>query len=218
MTAQVTDVLEAVQSFVATGYDREYRGKDGAQLARGERRQPGAEGGAAIGRDGPVGTDPRAFRRDAGLLQRDAPGAVVGEHVFVGLYAMHVYHVSTIDIPVVRSKVAAVRAACGFAPGSYRDKALLNTLETFPREELIEIGVADLQRIATGIVLLQEHPRVRVFLRDDSWGRYVSALVYMPRDRFDTTLRRRITTLLKDTLRAESVDLSVVKASQRSAS
>ena len=29
MTAQVTDVLEAVQSFVAKGYDREYRVKDG---------------------------------------------------------------------------------------------------------------------------------------------------------------------------------------------
>ena len=29
MTSQVTDVLEAVQSFIAKGYDREYRVKDG---------------------------------------------------------------------------------------------------------------------------------------------------------------------------------------------
>ena len=29
MTSQVTDVLEAVQSFIANGYDREYRVKDG---------------------------------------------------------------------------------------------------------------------------------------------------------------------------------------------
>ncbi|MEO8409330.1 MAG: hypothetical protein ABI478_02075, partial [Propionivibrio sp.] len=150
-----------------------------------------------------------------GVVHRDAAGNIVGEHVFVGLYAMHVYHVSTVEIPVVRSKVAAVRAACGFAPGSYRDKALINTLETFPREELIEIGVADLERIASGIVLLQEHPRVRVFLRDDSWGRYVSALVYMPRDRFDTTIRLRITALLKETLQAESVDFFLMLGESR---
>ena len=150
-----------------------------------------------------------------GVSYRDAAGNVIGEHVFVGLYAMHVYHVSTVDIPVVRSKVAAVRAACGFAPGGYRDKALINTLETFPREELIEISAADLERIATGIVLLQEHPRVRVFLRDDSWGRYVSALVYMPRDRFDTTIRRRSTSLLADTLQADSVDFFLMLGESR---
>ena len=150
-----------------------------------------------------------------GVSYRDAAGHIIGEHVFVGLYAMHVYHVSTADIPVVRSKVAAVRAACGFAPGGYRDKALINTLETFPREELIEIGVNDLKRIAGGIVLLQEHPRVRVFLRDDSWGRYVSALVYMPRDRFDTTIRRRISNLLRETLKADSVDFFLMLGESR---
>lgn len=150
-----------------------------------------------------------------GVHYRDAAGKVLGEHVFVGLYAMHVYHVSTSDIPVVRSKVAAVRAACGFAAGSFRDKLLINVLETYPREELIEIGTDDLLRIASGIVMLQEHPRVRVFLRNDNWGRYVSALVYMPRDRFDTTIRRRITALLGETLHAESIDFFLMLGESR---
>lgn len=150
-----------------------------------------------------------------GVHHRDAAGNIIGEHVFVGLYAMHVYHVSTTDIPVVRRKVAAVRSACGFAPGSYRDKTLVNVLETYPREELIEISTDDLQRIASGIVMLLEHPRVRVFLRNDNWGRYVSALVYMPRDRFDTTIRRRITKLLSDTLQAESVDFFLMVGESR---
>lgn len=144
-----------------------------------------------------------------GVHHRDATGKVVGEHVFVGLYAMHVYHVATTEIPVVRQKVAAVRAACGYSPGSYRDKALINVLETYPRNELIEIATEDLLRIANGIVMLEEHPRVRVFLRDDNWGRYVSALLYMPRDRFDTAMRKRIIALLKETLQADSVDFSL---------
>ena len=150
-----------------------------------------------------------------GVHHRDEAGNIVGEHVFVGLYAMHVYHVSPSEIPVVRAKTAAVRATCGFAPGSYRDKTLVNILETYPREELIEIDVDDLHRIASGIVKLQEHPRVRVFLRNDSWGRYVSALVYMPRDRFDTTVRKRITALLSDTLQAESVDFFLMLGESR---
>ena len=150
-----------------------------------------------------------------GVHHRDAAGQIVGEHVFVGLYAMHVYHISTSDIPVVRRKVAAVRATCGFAPGSYRDKALINVLETYPREELIEIGNDDLQRIASGIVMLQEHPRVRVFMRDDSWGRYVSALVYMPRDGFDTTTRKRIIKRLSETLQAASVDFFLMVGESR---
>ncbi len=150
-----------------------------------------------------------------GVHHRDASGRIVGEHVFVGLYAMHVYHISTGEIPVVRRKVAAVRQACGFAPGSHKDKTLINVLETYPRDELIEISVDDLQRIAAVIVTLYEHPRVRVLLRNDAWGRYVSALVYMPRDRFDTSVRRRIIALLKDTFKAESIDFYLMVGESR---
>ncbi|MDR2789315.1 MAG: NAD-glutamate dehydrogenase, partial [Candidatus Accumulibacter sp.] len=144
-----------------------------------------------------------------GVRERDATGAIVGEHVFVGLYAAHVYHISTTEIPVVRCKVAAVRAACGFASGGHNDKTLRNILECYPRDELIEIEIADLQRIAYGIVMLHEHQRARVFLRGDRWCRYVSALIYIPRDRFDTTLRRRIMALISSTLRAGSVDFFI---------
>lgn len=150
-----------------------------------------------------------------GVHYRNAEGKIVGAHVFIGLYAMHVYHISTNDIPVVRRKVAAVRAACGFAPLSHKDKTLVNVLETYPRDELIEMSTADLCRNAGSIVTLQEHPRVRVLMRTDSWGRYVSALVYMPRDRFDTTLRKRIIALLQETLHAESIDFYLMVGDSR---
>ncbi len=141
-----------------------------------------------------------------GVLQRDADGRIIGEHVFIGLYAAHVYHVSTHEIPVVRRKVEEIRAACGFVPGGHNDKSLRNVLETYPRDELIEIGADDLQRIARDIVMLHEHQRVRIFLRNDRWCRYVSALIYIPRDRLDTTTRKRITALICETLKADSVD------------
>ncbi|MDR2451166.1 MAG: NAD-glutamate dehydrogenase [Candidatus Accumulibacter sp.] len=143
------------------------------------------------------------------VRERDAGGRIVGEHVFVGLYAAHVYHISTTEIPVVRRKVAAVRAASGFVSGGHNDKTLRNLLESYPRDELIEIDADDLQRIGYGIVMLHEHQRVRVFLRNDRWKRYVSALIYVPRDRFETTLRLRIMDLLRNTLRAGSIDFSI---------
>ena len=80
-----------------------------------------------------------------------------------------------------------------------------------------EIDKDNLQRIAHGIVMLYEHQRVRVFLRNDRWCRYVSALIYTPRDRLDTTIRKRITGLIRDTLQAESVDFFLTVGESRMA-
>jgi glutamate dehydrogenase len=150
-----------------------------------------------------------------GVKCYDPRGAIVGVRVFVGLYTAHVYHVSATEVPLLRRKIAAVREAIGFLPRSHRDKVLLNVLETYPRDELIEIAHEDLMRIARGIVSLHEREQVRVFLRDDAWGRYVSAMVYMPRDRFDTTTRKRISALLYETLAAERVDFFVMLGESR---
>jgi glutamate dehydrogenase len=126
-----------------------------------------------------------------------------------------VYHVTATEIPLLRRKIAAVREAIGFLPRSHRDKTLINVLETYPRDELIEIDREDLMRIARGIVSVYERERVRIFLRNDAWGRYVSAIVYMPRDRFDTSVRERISALLYDTLAAERVDFFIMLGEAR---
>jgi glutamate dehydrogenase len=103
----------------------------------------------------------------------------------------------------------------GFLPRSHRDKTLLNVLETYPRDELIEIAHEDLMRIASGIVSLHEREQVRIFLRNDAWGRYVSAIVYMPRDRFDTTVRERISALLHETSPPSASTISSCSAKSR---
>ena len=150
-----------------------------------------------------------------GVKRFDGSGRIVGLRAFVGLYTAHVYHVSATDIPLLRQKVAAVRQEIGFVARSHRDKTLLNVLETYPRDELIEIAHADLVRIARGIVALHEREQVRVFMRDDRWGRYVSVIAYLPRDRFDTTTRKRISALLYEALAAERVDYFVMIGESR---
>ncbi|MBL8398071.1 MAG: NAD-glutamate dehydrogenase [Candidatus Accumulibacter sp.] len=150
-----------------------------------------------------------------GVQSYDATGRVTGARVFVGLYTAHVYHVAANELPLIRQKIAAVREELGFVGGSHRDKTLLNVLETYPRDELIEIARPDLTRIARGIVSVYEREQVRLFLRDDPWGRYVSALVYLPRDAFDSTIRERISALLRESLMADGVDYFVMLGDSR---
>ena len=94
------------------------------------------------------------------------------------------------QIPLLRHKVETVLAASGYPPASHDGKALLNILDTFPRDELFQIGVKQLQEWSEGILDLETRPRVRVFARVDRFDRFVSVLVYVPRDRYNTQRAR----------------------------
>src|SRR6478735_9585842 len=141
-----------------------------------------------------------------GVKSFDAAGNVNGERRFIGLFATTAYAGSVRDIPVVREKVAAVLSDAGFPPDSHSGKDLLGILETYPRDELFQIEIPDLAAIATGIQRLQERRRTRLFLRPDIYGRFMSALVYLPRDRYTTNVRLRIEQELRETFNAVSID------------
>ena len=141
-----------------------------------------------------------------GVKSFDAAGNVNGERRFIGLFATTAYAGSVRDIPVVREKVAAVLSDAGFPPDSHSGKDLLGILETYPRDELFQIEIPDLAAIATGIQRLQERRRTRLFLRPDIYGRFMSALVYLPRDRYTTNVRLRIEEELRETFDAVSID------------
>lgn len=133
----------------------------------------------------------------------DAAGKVVGEKLFVGLFTATAYSRSLRHIPLLRRKLDAALAASGFAPGSYNGKTLLHILETYPRDELFQIDQADLQEIALGILHLQERQRTALFVRRDPFERFVSALVFVPKDRFDTNLRLRMQAIVADAFEGE---------------
>src|SRR5690606_17612800 len=100
-------------------------------------------------------------------------------------------------IPYLRSKVDAVIAGSGFDPADHSGKALINVLESYPRDELFQISVPTLRKHANAILALGERPRVRVLYRVDQFDRFVSALVFVPRDRYDSSVRERIGEYLK---------------------
>ncbi|QCB96940.1 NAD-glutamate dehydrogenase [Arthrobacter sp. PAMC25564] len=141
-----------------------------------------------------------------GVKSFDAAGNVNGERRFIGLFATSAYAGSVRAIPVVREKVAAVLNGAGFPPDSHSGKDLLGILETYPRDELFQIEIPDLAATATGIQRLQERRRTRLFLRPDIYGRFMSAVVYLPRDRYTTNVRLRIEQELRETFDAVSID------------
>jgi glutamate dehydrogenase len=144
-----------------------------------------------------------------GVKRFDEHGEVVGESRFLGLYTSAAYNRNPREIPVLRRKVANVLARAGLPRHSHDQKALLNILETFPRDELFQINEERLFEVAVGILRLEERRRVRLFLWGDLYGRFVSALVYVPRDRYTTPTRRRIEAVLAEAFPDASLDFSV---------
>ncbi|MGD9925317.1 MAG: NAD-glutamate dehydrogenase, partial [Pseudorhodoplanes sp.] len=119
-----------------------------------------------------------------------------GEIRIVGLFTSQAYTQSPRQIPFLRHKVETVLANSGHPPESHDGKAIVNILETFPRDELFQIGVRQLGEWVEGILALDLRPRVRVFARMDRFERFVSLLVYAPRERYNSSVRERIGALL----------------------
>ncbi|MCX5524448.1 NAD-glutamate dehydrogenase [Streptomyces bobili] len=143
-----------------------------------------------------------------GVKKFDAEGNVVGERRFLGLFSSAAYTESVLRVPVVRRKVDQVLKAAGFSPNSHDGRDLLQIMETYPRDELFQTPVDELRAIVTSVLYLQERRRLRLYLRQDEYGRYYSALVYLPRDRYTTGVRLRIIDILKEELGGTSVDFT----------
>ncbi len=131
-----------------------------------------------------------------GVKLYDTSGKLAGERRFIGLFTSSAYSKRPSDIPLLRLKVAHILQRAALAPDSHDGKALAHILDTYPREELYQADEDEIFSTALGVLRLGERPKVRVFLRHDRYDRFMSALVYVPRDRYDTQVREKIHALL----------------------
>jgi glutamate dehydrogenase len=127
-----------------------------------------------------------------GIKRFDSKGKVIGEIRLLGLFTSNVYYQSASQIPLVRSKIASVLARSNFAPQSHDGKALKAILEFLPRDEIFQMGEDSLFESSMGILELEAKPSVRVFARTDAFERFVSLMIFVPRERFSTELRHQI--------------------------
>ncbi|WP_405056301.1 NAD-glutamate dehydrogenase [Kribbella sp. NBC_01505] len=140
-----------------------------------------------------------------GIKQFDANGDPIRECRFIGLLSSTAYTESVMQVPVLRRKALELFRLTGFDPNSHSGKGLLDVLETYPRDELLQAPVEDLLPIVQSVLHLQERRAVKLFVRRDVYNRYLSCLVYLPRDRYTTAVRLKMQQILKDAIGAESV-------------
>jgi glutamate dehydrogenase len=152
----------------------------------------------------------RPIRLDyVGVKKFDAAGMVIGERRFLGLYTDRAYHSNPWQIPIVRRKVDGVLERAGVRPPSHAGKALVQILETLPRDELFQASEAELYELAVGILQLEDRQRVRVFLRPDRYRRFFAVLVFAPRDRYNTEAREKIQRILLEELHGTDIEFSL---------
>jgi len=138
----------------------------------------------------------------------NARGECVGEQRFLGLYASPAYNDTIHDIPLLDVRAQEVLRLTGLTPESHSGKDILQILETYPRDELFQTSAAQLAEVATSVLHIQERRKTKLFLRRDEFGRFMSCLVYLPRDRYNTTVRLRIQSVLLEAFGGDSIDFT----------
>ncbi|WP_261624482.1 NAD-glutamate dehydrogenase [Nesterenkonia marinintestina] len=136
-------------------------------------------------------------------------GSVRGERRFVGLFNEQAYTQSITTIPLLRSRAHELLRRSGFTQDSHSGSDLMQILETYPRDELLQMGIDEIEAAAWQVLQLQERRRIRLILRRDPYGRFMTALLYMPRDRYNTAVRRRVEDTLMRHIDAESIEFTV---------
>jgi glutamate dehydrogenase len=136
----------------------------------------------------------------------NARGECIGEQRFLGLYASAAYNDTIHDIPLLDVRAEEVLRSTGLSPDSHSGKDILQILETYPRDELFQTSPDQLAEIATSVLHLQERRKTKLFTRRDEFGRFVSCLVYLPRDRYNTTVRLRIEAILLEAFGGATID------------
>ncbi|HXC89818.1 MAG TPA: NAD-glutamate dehydrogenase [Stellaceae bacterium] len=140
----------------------------------------------------------RAHMDAIGVRRFDAGGRVIGLRLFLGLFTSLAYSRNPRAIPLLRLKVRHVVERSGLSPASHDGKALAHIIDTLPRDELFQGSEDELLDTVVGILNLQERQRIALFVRRDPLERFVSCLVFAPRERYDSDLRRRFAAILEE--------------------
>lgn len=130
------------------------------------------------------------------------------ERRFAGLFSSTAYTGSVLSIPLISDKVEQILTDSGWARDSHSGAFAMRLFETFPRDELFQAPVDHLREVVTRILQTVHRIRTETFLRLDSGGQFVTAIVYLPRDRYTTVVRRRIEEQLRERTGADEVSFT----------
>jgi len=142
------------------------------------------------------------------LKRFDRDGQPIGEHRFVGLYTSSVYTQSPRLIPVIRNKASSIIERSGFDRRGHKGKDLAQIIQSFPRDYLFQCNEDELYQTTIGVFNIQERRQVRLFINTEPFGKFVSCLVYIPRERYNTETRNKIQDILCRELNAHDAEFN----------
>lgn len=145
-----------------------------------------------------------------GIKELDKQGRTCAEHRFVGLFTSQAYTTQAKHIPIVGAKIREVLDMYAqHSTSSYNLRALTNILDMYPKDELFQTSVDDLFRIATGMLHLNERPRVRLFVRRSKQEQMLTAFVFLPLERMNSQLRLKIQDILLEAYQGRDLEFQV---------
>ena len=130
------------------------------------------------------------------IKQFNRSGEVVGECRFLGLFTARIFNQAPNTIPLLATKVTQVLGLSEFDPRDHSGKELLQLLAIYPRDELFQVEAHELHRVVLRTLHCQERRKICLFIRQDAFGRFLTALVYVPREIYNTSLREKVQSLL----------------------
>ena len=151
-----------------------------------------------------------AFIDYIGIKRFNDKGEVIGERRIYGLFTSAAYYTYIRDIPLLRQKVQRILKYSGLDPRSHAGRILINILETMPRDDLIQGTEEELLEMTQGIRYLQDRKRVQLFTRTDIYNRFISCLVYVPKEIYNSTYRQSIENIFYENLDVSSILFSTM--------
>jgi glutamate dehydrogenase len=133
-------------------------------------------------------------------------GEITGEARLIGLFTSKAYMEPAAKTPLLHHKLEQILAAEDLIPGSHDYKESDELFESFPRDELFQASAEELRRLVVGLLQLEKHGGIRVLVRRDLYGRSVSVVVALPRDRFNASLRKRLQQYFLEQFNGRTVD------------
>ncbi len=131
-----------------------------------------------------------------GVKRFNEKGVLIGERRFIGLYTSTVYHSDPRHIPLIRLKIQLVLNNSNLPLKGHAGKALLDILSSLPRDDLFQANADELTQLALGILHIQEQRAVCLFVRQDTYRRFISCLVYLPKEKLNTDLQKEMEKIL----------------------
>ncbi|MEN0140343.1 MAG: NAD-glutamate dehydrogenase [Rhodococcus sp. (in: high G+C Gram-positive bacteria)] len=145
-------------------------------------------------------------------VHRSSYPSVVGvraagvEHRFVGVFTPAGRHENVLDIPGAGRRVRALLDRAGFDIDSFSGQAVLQVVQALPLTELFAASPDSLHSALTEVAGITAREHIHLFLRTDAVGDSMSALVFIPRDRYNTRTRLAAQRVLLDELDGTAVE------------